>query len=61
MVLRPNFIMYRLDAARAFVEDDDYAKAREQLKMIPTLPTEDEDDDQFRKDAATLLDQIRDK
>jgi tetratricopeptide (TPR) repeat protein len=61
IALRPNFIMYRLDAARAFVEDDDYAKAREQLKMIPTLPTEDEDDDQFRKDAATLLDQIRDK
>lgn len=59
--LRPNFIMYRLDAARAFVENDDYAKAREQLNVIPTLPKEDEDDDQFRKDARDLLDQIKDK
>jgi tetratricopeptide (TPR) repeat protein len=61
IALRPGFIMYRLDAARAYVEDDDYAKAKEQLKVIPTLSKEDEDDDQFRKDAATLLDEIKDK
>jgi tetratricopeptide (TPR) repeat protein len=59
--LRPGFIMYRLDAARAFVENDDYVKAREQLNVIPTLSKEDEDDDQFRKDAKELLDQIKDK
>jgi tetratricopeptide (TPR) repeat protein len=61
IALRPGFIMYRLDAARAFVENDDYAKAREQLNVIPTLSKEDEDDDQFRKDAKELLDQIKDK
>ena len=59
--LRPGFIMYRLDAARAYVENDDYAKAKDQLKIIPTLTKEDEDDDQFRKDAAELMDQIKDK
>jgi tetratricopeptide (TPR) repeat protein len=61
IALRPNFIMYRLDAARAFVENDEYTKAREQLNVIPTLPKEDEDDDQFRKDAQALLDEIKDK
>ncbi len=59
--LRPGFIMYRLDAARAYVENDDYAKAKEQLKMIPTLTKEDEDDDQFRKEAQDLMVKIKDK
>ncbi len=59
--LRPGFIMYRLDAARAYVENDDYGKAREQINMIGTLSKQDEDDDQFRKDAKELMDQIKDK
>lgn len=59
--LRPGFIMYRLDAAKAYVENDDYGKAKEQLNTIATLSKEDEDDDQFRKDAKELLDQIKDK
>lgn len=59
--LRPGFIMYRLDAAHAYVENDEYGKAREQLNIIPTLSKEDEDDDQFRKEAKELLDQIKDK
>jgi FimV-like protein len=59
--LRPGFIMYRLDAARAYVENDDYGKAREQLNAIATLSKEDEDDDQFRKEGKELLDQIKDK
>jgi len=59
--LRPNFIMYRLDYARALVEMDEYGKAREQLTKISTLPKEDEDDDIFRKDALELLNKIKDK
>ena len=59
--LRPSFIMYHLDAARAYVENDDYAKAKVQLNVIPALAKEDEDDDQFRKEAKELLDQIKDK
>ena len=59
--IRPDFIMYRLDYARALVENDDYAKAREQLTLIATLPTKDEDDDQFRKEARALLDDIKEK
>jgi len=59
--LRPNFIMYRIDAARAYIENDDYAKAKEQLTMIETLAKMDEDDDQFRKEAKELLETIKDK
>jgi FimV-like protein len=58
--LRPNFIMYRIDLARAYVEKEEYDKAREQLTKIATLPKEDEDDDNFRKEAAELLLKIKD-
>ena len=59
--LRPNFIMYRLDCAKAYIEMDEYKKAREHLTKIATLPTEDEDDDVFRKEALELLNTIKDK
>lgn len=59
IALRPGFIMYRLDAARTYVELEEYAKAKEQLNIIPTLAKEDEDDDQFRKEAAELAEKIK--
>lgn len=59
--LRPSFIMYRIDCARAYVEKDEYAKARSHLLKIATLPKEDEDDDVFRKEATELLEKIKDK
>jgi tetratricopeptide (TPR) repeat protein len=61
IALRPGFIMYRLDAARLYVELDEYGLAREQLTKIQTLGTEDEDDNQFRKEAKELLEQIKNK
>ena len=61
ITLRPDFIMYRLDCARAYVELDEYDKARTQLTAIGTLPTMDEDDGQFRKDAQDLLEKIKGK
>jgi len=59
--LRPNFIMYRLDCARAYVEMDEYDKARTHLLKIASLPKEDEDDDLFRKEALELINKIKDK
>jgi FimV-like protein len=59
--LRPSFIMYRLDCARAYIEMDEYAKAREHLIKIASLPKEDEDDDVFRKEASELLQKIKDE
>jgi FimV-like protein len=61
IALRPTFIMYRIDCARAYVEMDEYGKAREQLTRIATLPKEDEDDDTFRKEAVELLEKIKNK
>jgi FimV-like protein len=57
--LRPSFIMYRLDCARAYVEMDEYRKAREHLTKIASLPKEDEDDDVFRKEAEELLEKVK--
>jgi FimV-like protein len=59
--LRPNFIMYRIDCARAYIETDEYEKARIHLTKIADLPKEDEDDDTFRKEAIELLEEIKDK
>jgi len=61
IALRPTFIMYRLDAARAYTEVDEYDKAKEQLTKIAALPTENQQDNQFRKEAKELLEEIKDK
>jgi tetratricopeptide (TPR) repeat protein len=61
ITLRPNFIMYYLDCARAYVEQDEYEKARAHLTTISSLATMDEDDGQFRKEATDLLEKIKGK
>jgi tetratricopeptide (TPR) repeat protein len=61
IALKPQFIMYRLDCARAYIEEDEFEKAREQLTTIETLPNEDQDDDQFRSEAKALLKEIEDE
>ncbi|MBE2279261.1 MAG: tetratricopeptide repeat protein [Ignavibacteriaceae bacterium] len=59
--LRPNFRMFRLDLAKAYIEEDEYAKAREQLNAIPGLPVLDEDDYSIANEAKQLLEQIKNK
>jgi tetratricopeptide (TPR) repeat protein len=61
VALKPEFIMFRLDAARNYVEMDDYQKAKEHLYKIPQLGIHDEDDVQFKKEASTLLQEIKNK
>jgi hypothetical protein len=61
IALRSNFIMYRLDAARNYIEMDQYQKAKDHLYAIPSLPTLDEDDHQYRNEAEELLKEIEDK
>ncbi len=61
IALRSNFILYRLDAARAYTEEDNFKKAKELLISIAALPTLDEDDGQYRKEAKELLDKIKDE
>jgi FimV-like protein len=59
--IHPNFIAYRMDAARAYIEKEEYEKAREQLSSVSTLPTLSENDDQSRREASGLLEQIKRK
>jgi tetratricopeptide (TPR) repeat protein len=61
VALNPDFIMYRLDCARAYVGLELYPQARTHLIMIALLPTAYQDDDQFRKEAQELLQSIREK
>lgn len=57
--LKGNFIMYRLDAARAYLKEDNDGKAKEYLIAISAYPKQDEDDDQYRKEAKDLLEKIK--
>lgn len=57
----PDFVMFRFDLAKAYVSDDDYQKAREQLQAIPSIPKKEEDDDSLRVEASKLLQEIKNK
>lgn len=61
IALRPDYIMYRLDAAKAYIEEDEYDKARTHLTAISTLPKAYQLDDDSRKEAAELLEKIKGK
>ncbi len=54
IALRPDFVMYRLDAARTYVELEEFAKARKHLDAIPSIRDQDEDDGKFRQEARDL-------
>lgn len=57
--LRPNFRMFYLDLAKAYIEEDEYDKARESLRKIEKAPVTDEDDDAFLAEAKQLLEKIK--
>lgn len=59
--MRPNFRMFHFDYAKALIEEDEYEKAREHLNKIKTLPILDEDDKKLEKEAALLLEEIKDE
>jgi tetratricopeptide (TPR) repeat protein len=61
IALKPDFIMYRLDCARAYAEDDNYEMARKHIAAIARIGNKDEDDEQFRKEAAELLKSIEEE
>jgi tetratricopeptide (TPR) repeat protein len=59
--LDPNFVMFRFDLARAYINEDEYQKAKEQLYKIPSIPKRDEVDDSLKTEAQKLLQEIKDK
>ncbi|MCJ7553059.1 MAG: tetratricopeptide repeat protein [Ignavibacteriaceae bacterium] len=59
--LKPNFRMFYLDLAKAYIEEDEYDKARETLLMIEKAPVTDEDDGKFLAESKQLLEEIKDE
>ena len=60
IALRPDFIMYRLDAARTYAELEEYGKAKAELQAISSIADNDEDDPKFREEAKELAKVIED-
>lgn len=59
--LRPNFRMFHLEIAKAYIEDDQYDKARTHLNKIPGIPFLDEDDATVLAESKKLLAEIKGK
>jgi len=56
--LKPNFMMFYVDYAKALISEDDYNKAREMLKKAISCKNEDEDDAKLREEARQLFKKI---
>lgn len=59
--LRPNFRMFHLEIAKAYIEDDQYEKARTHLNKVPGIPFLDEDDATVLAESKKLLAEIKGK
>lgn len=57
--LRPNFRMFMLELAKAYIEEDEYDKAKDILKKIEKAPVADEDDDKVLAEAKELYEKIK--
>lgn len=59
--LDSEFVMFRYDLAKAYVRQDEYKQAREQLQAIPAIPVRDQEDDSLKAEASKLFQEIKDK
>ncbi|MDT3695600.1 MAG: tetratricopeptide repeat protein [Ignavibacterium sp.] len=59
--LKPNFRMFLYELAKAYIEEDEYDKAKETLKKVEKAPKAHEDDDQVLNDAKNLYEKIKNK
>ncbi len=59
--LYPNFRMFYLGLAKAYIENDEYSKARENLNKVIASPEKDQDDKANLKEAKKLLEDIKDE
>ena len=59
--LYPNFRMFYLDLAKAYIREDEYAKAKEMLKNTIASPKRDFNDDSLLPEAKELQEQIKDE
>jgi tetratricopeptide (TPR) repeat protein len=53
--LKPNYRMFYLDLAKAYIEEDEYELAKENLLMVEKSPVNLEDDEKYLQEAKKLL------
>jgi len=56
--LKPNFRMFHLELAKAYIEEDDYELAKENLLLVEKAPVVLEDDEEYLKEAKQLLKEV---
>lgn len=56
--LKPNYRMFYLDLAKAYIEEDEYELAKENLLLVEKAPFVLEDDDLYLKEAKKLLKEV---
>jgi len=57
--LKPNFRMFHLELAKAYIEEDEYELAKENLLLVEKAPFIYEDDDEYLKEANKLLVEVK--
>jgi len=57
--LKPNFRMFHLELAKAYIEEDEYELAKENLFLVEKAPFVLEDDDEYLKEAKKLLGEVK--
>jgi tetratricopeptide (TPR) repeat protein len=59
--LKPNFRMFMYELAKAYIEEDEYDKAKDILLKVEKAPVADEDDAQVLVDSKKLYEEIKDE
>ncbi|HSW54913.1 MAG TPA: hypothetical protein VLH59_07475 [Ignavibacteriaceae bacterium] len=56
--LKPNYRMFYLDLAKAYIEEDEYELAKENLLLVEKAPFVLENDEEYLKEAKQLLKEV---
>jgi tetratricopeptide (TPR) repeat protein len=56
--LKPNYRMFYLDLAKAYIEEDEYELAKQNLLLVEKAPFVLEDDEEYLKEAKQLLKEV---
>ncbi|MEE9450388.1 MAG: hypothetical protein V3V72_10095 [Ignavibacteriaceae bacterium] len=59
--LKPNFRMYHLELAKAYIEEDEYELAKENLLLVQKAPRILEDDEKYLQEAEELLVEVNEE
>lgn len=59
--LKPNYRMFYLDLAKAYMEEDEYELAKENLLLVEKAPFVLEDDEEYLKEAKRLLVEVNEE